>query len=860
MSKITAIFKFVIRFFFILIISTTVFVGGYLSFWSNDIEIVEKTIEKVTLNTNLKKNYKIEFSDISERWSMHGLIITAEKFKINSDTMLVNTDNIEMTVDIFKTIESKSLKIKKIMVNNVDIQVLNLQKKNDINIKEKSEIKDFFNVINNVDLEIKNLNIKDSKNKINLKNLNIAKNKFENSFFIYNEDKIKTFTKYELNEKTNIINIHSEIRSNNYYLSKIINHSGQKDLLDFIKINDIYSVIGDLTSNIDLSIDLSNFELKDYSFNIKLGGNKVILNSYKPITLTNAIGTLTYDKTGFHSNTITANLKNKKTNLKIKQIENKAIKFDFDTTADMEKLSEIAQTPLWKILKGSDKFKGTYLLNFDEPDHLYVTSDFKNIEYLTETNLKKESGFELNAYFDYELEKMDFDINQGKNNIELKLLNNDFYNLNIAINKKITKSEKSEGFFINGFLYDLDLFELTNDLNEINKKWKISKIKSEENIKKFPVKINIDLKNTKIKNMSFEDINLLYQNNEFSLLFDQESSIGSVQFNILTKKIDINIEKLKISTENTKNIIEESKKSNKIKMLENKNEDSYLIKINAKKIIIDDRPPLSLKTELNYKKGIIESDNIIVKDLNDVFTLQSKYQYDSNRNITTIMELDDKTPILNVNKTKEIQEKFIKQNSGFESEYIKIYGNMSWEGFEVKNIGKTLKGFFSIDIGEGKIAKDSAPIGLAKTLNIFNFDSWFEMFTFDFDGVSDGLPFNFIKGKFNIKDNVLDISPRIVLDSELFFLEINGEIDYVNSKYALEIDTVVPLINKAPVIALFTGLAPEIVGAIWLVDKIIGEELNKAFTMSSFNINGTFENPVYTESSKLNDYKVKPLK
>lgn len=841
-------------------ISTTVFVGGYLSFWSNDIEIVEKTIEKVTLNTNLQKNYKIEFSDISENWSMHGLIITAKKFKINSETMLVNTDDIEMTVDIFKTIESKSLKIKKIMVNNVDIQVLNLQKKNNINIKEKSEIKDFLNVINNVDLEIKNLNIKDNKNKINLKNLNIAKNRFENSFFIYNEDKIKTFTKYELNEKTNIINIYSEIRSNNYYLSKIINHSGQKDLLDFIKINDIYSVIGDLTSNINLSIDLSSFELKDYSFNIKLGGNKVILNSYNPITLTNAIGTLTYDKTGFYSDAITANLKNKKTNLKIKQIENKAIKFDFDTTADMEKLSEIAQTPLWKILKGTEKFKGTYLLNFDEPDHLYVTSDFKNIEYLTETNLKKESGFELNAYFDYELGKMDFDINQGKNNIELKLLNNDFYNLNIAINKKITKSEKSEGFFINGFLYNLDLFELTNDLNEINKNWNISKIKSEENIKKTPVKINIDLKDTKIKNMSFEDINLLYQNNEFSLLFDQESSIGSIQFNILTKKIDINIERLKISTENTKNIIEESKKSNKIKMLENKNEDSYLIKINAKKIIIDDRPPLSLKTELNYKKGIIESDNIIVKDLNDVFTLKSKYQYDSNRNITTIMELDDKTPILDINKTKEIQEKFIKQNSSFESEYIKIYGNMSWEGFEIKNIGKTLKGFFSIDIGEGKIAKDSAPIGLAKTLNIFNFDSWFEMFTFDFDGVSDGLPFNFIKGKFNIKDNVLDISPRIVLDSELFFLEINGEIDYVNSKYALEIDTVVPLINKAPVIALFTGLAPEIVGAIWLVDKIIGEELNKAFTMSSFNINGTFENPVYTESSKLNDYKVKPLK
>ena len=116
--------------------------------------------------------------------------------------------------------------------------------------------------------------------------------------------------------------------------------------------------------------------------------------------------------------------------------------------------------------------------------------------------------------------------------------------------------------------------------------------------------------------------------------------------------------------------------------------------------------------------------------------------------------------------------------------------------------------------------------------------------------------------KFKVNKNVVNIEPRIVLDSDLFILEFKGNINYIENTYDLDIDAIVPLLNKAPAIALFAGVAPEVVGVIWLVDKLAGDFISETFTRTEFKVSGSFENPVYTkeksETFNLETIKEKP--
>ena len=54
-----------------------------------------------------------------------------------------------------------------------------------------------------------------------------------------------------------------------------------------------------------------------------------------------------------------------------------------------------------------------------------------------------------------------------------------------------------------------------------------------------------------------------------------------------------------------------------------------------------------------------------------------------------------------------------------------------------------------------------------------------------------------------------------------------------------------PIASSLPLVAVLAGLAPTIAGAIYVTEKLIGEELEK-FTSASYSVTGTIENPKLT--------------
>lgn len=830
-------FKVFTRCTIISIIFISLLFGGYIFNAYKDYNLTKEITPIILPLIEKKINTKLHYTSIKDSWKGRNIIFEINGFYIKNENFELTADKIIFKIDSIRSLLTKDLAIKEVKTVNSKINILNSESNNNDNRNEL--IIKYINRLNEIDIELTNNNLY-IKEELFINNISLFKKKNENILSINYEDKVKSKIYYKINKEN--IDTLINIEGNTFYISKIMESTGHKDFLSNIYFNNVYNIIGDINLNLDLDFNLKSNNIDDYKININLNGNKVLLNNFKNITLTNTIGDLYYDKKGFYSNKIKANLNKKQTELKIYQKNNENITFDFKTTATTKELSELINFDLTPILSGKENFEGKYELNFNEKDFLEIKSEFNDINYKGKINIKEENGFLLESYLDYEDNMSIFDIKQGKNNIIIMLKNNEIYNINVGFNQKLIRTNKEKGFFINGFLNNTDVIELIEDLRYLNKNYNFVKNENEQQNNTI---INMTLKDSKIEDYLFNTINFLYQNYQLSLSFDEEDIKGDIYYNDLTNNTSIEIEKLNINTDKTekiinKNYIETSIDENNFNLFEKE----INIDFKIKELTINNSIPLELKTNGSYKNNILNLEKIEINDENKNLVFNAQYIYDGNKNISELLKTSKDKDILKISDLNKIYKSNIKAKD------IIIDGYLQWNGFKINEIGHSLNGFININVGKGNIPNKSTGVGFAKIFNLFDFESLLKMFTFDFNDVKDGFNFNSIKGSAEIKNNIVKITPRIIIDSNIFLLEIKGNVDYIKSEYDLDLEAVVPLMGKTPIIALFTGVAPEVVGVIWLLDKIAGDTINDAFSRTSFKIKGSFNNPVFKKKDK----------
>lgn len=856
--------KYIIRFTIILTLLVALLIGGYTAFLHKDYSVINNLETTITKIISEKLNTDIEIASVSESWSLSSVYFTLNDVSIKHKNNELIANNIKIGFQPLPLILQKELIINEIYFNE---GVLNIADKDAIITKEKAEEKEsrtellyWLNQLTKTKIEIKNISILMPEENIDLKNISVKKSANDMMFTADYNNNVGVNFYYTVNEEIEVATFKAQINSSRNKLKSMIAYAGKQSLLDFIYFDDIYTVIGDLKSDIFFSYNYKENQFSDYAIQIHLDGNKIVLKSYDQITLTNARGTLYYDKKGFYSNKIKGNLDKKSSILHIEQKNENNITFNFETKADIEKLSEIANYPLEKILTGSDSFKGFYELNFDSADRLVVESDFKDINYVTETNLKIEDGFHLEGFFDYEKDRMNFDIQQGTNEISLNFLEGQFHNISIGVNKTMTTQHKEKGFFVNGLIRNVEIVSFLKDIKKLGDKFN-NKDQESDHVD-FETQISINLQDTIIETETYKNIDFLYQNNTVSLTVDEDAATGYLYYDEITNDLEINLEKFRVKSNDAKTIMTEEiipkvKKSNID--LKNIFQKDATVRIEIKDLKFDDmKNGFNFVAEGEIQNQILELNEIKLSDKEKTFLIEGVYQYDSIKDKSLLLKKDEYTPLIRVFDIDKFQKEIKGVSSGITSKLITLDGELSWNGLNINQIGKSLSGHINLDVQEGQIPKDFQGVGILKTMNLFNFDSWLQMFSFNFESIEKGLHYNSIKGEFKIENNVVKIEPRIILDSDLFILEMRGEIDYIESLYSLNLEAVVPLLNKAPAIALFAGVAPEVVGIIWLVDKLAGDIISDTFTRANFDVSGTFENPVFKkgEVRKYNEKQI----
>ena len=632
---------------------------------STDKKELENLVDN--LNNIIEKIKLIDFINITNIKE-----IDIKKTESNTDTELnINNKSMNDLIELFKYNSNKQfydiysnnyqIIINRIMneflskINEININILKIDKKEVILIKTTYTIEEIINLYN---IYISKRNIKKNEN------TNINKDLIEN---INNEkdiikDLIENFNKNNIEYiDTNIKTLITTKKTVNRFLINIIKYKDKDIIINIDKIikkdsENIKDIIMDIVKLFYISIHYT--ELIEYKYLIKI--SEIYYNNYdKPFDIIK---------------------KNIDDFIKINEIDIDNINKEIDKLKS--KFYNLFM--IYKTKKNNDE----YTKFLDKLSKTITNENDKNNNKITNIN----STITIKKYSSKKTE-----INKNITNLQIKPINNKIDALKKRILEKHNYKSISEFETKKTQIYDE--LEIEKDMFKTTIEEKISSIKDEINTKKQSIRngkanINVEKKGateTREKKKKLDDeenefINKKYQELEFFFkkVSDEYINKSLIYFKSI---IDIKIDKEKELKIEKKDLEEEqSEKAIEIELLQKeiKNNDLYIDQI--KKIL----ESINLEKSLNNKKkeDLLKLDKLFFdilkynKAINKIFE-NIEYNSYQNKILYFIIKDDIKKIILNINEEKKeehikllnkINEYFIKKNYNFLKE-IKKYND-----------------------------------------------------------------------------------------------------------------------------------------------------------------------------------------
>ncbi len=168
--------------------------------------------------------------------------------------------------------------------------------------------------------------------------------------------------------------------------------------------------------------------------------------------------------------------------------------------------------------------------------------------------------------------------------------------------------------------------------------------------------------------------------------------------------------------------------------------------------------------------------------------------------------------------------------------------NMRWAGSPMALSLDKLSGDLDISFRNGQLATVDGGAQALRVFGLLNFESIGRRLRLDFsDLIGKGLAYDRIKGRLQVRDGVYRTDGTLNLDGPSSDIELEGQLDLVNEKINAKMQVALPLSNNLPLAAIAVG-APAIGGALFIVDRLIGDRLSR-FASVTYHISGDWQNP-----------------
>lgn len=166
---------------------------------------------------------------------------------------------------------------------------------------------------------------------------------------------------------------------------------------------------------------------------------------------------------------------------------------------------------------------------------------------------------------------------------------------------------------------------------------------------------------------------------------------------------------------------------------------------------------------------------------------------------------------------------------------------LRWQGSPLNFNLETLNGLTSMRLEKGTLNAEGTDA--LKAFGALNFNSISRRLQLDFsDLYQSGLAFDVMKGKARIDNGVLTLTEPLSVDGPGGKFLMSGNTNLTNRELDMKLAVTFPVTSTLPMVAVLAGLAPPVAAAIYVSEKLVGDELER-FTSASYTVKGRWEEP-----------------
>ncbi|WP_415885452.1 YhdP family protein [Neptuniibacter sp. QD37_6] len=181
-------------------------------------------------------------------------------------------------------------------------------------------------------------------------------------------------------------------------------------------------------------------------------------------------------------------------------------------------------------------------------------------------------------------------------------------------------------------------------------------------------------------------------------------------------------------------------------------------------------------------------------------------------------------------------------SDALETKSLNAYLQLSWSGAPWKfEVGKS-NGEMQFTAKNGRLLDVGNSGNILRIFGILNLQSLGRRLRLDFtDLVQTGVAFDEMKADYSIKNGIAHTASPFIMRGPSANMAMSGSLNLMNETVDKEIEVALPVTDNIPLVSVLLG-APQVAGAVFLFDKLIGDPLAK-FTTVKYRMSGDWGNP-----------------
>lgn len=169
--------------------------------------------------------------------------------------------------------------------------------------------------------------------------------------------------------------------------------------------------------------------------------------------------------------------------------------------------------------------------------------------------------------------------------------------------------------------------------------------------------------------------------------------------------------------------------------------------------------------------------------------------------------------------------------------------DLQWPGRPDQMTLGELSGELSLRLDDGVILQGSNSAQLFRLFSLLNTDTLQRRLRFDFSDLYEaGVTFDAISGTASLDNGRLTWEPELQMAGPSVAFRVTGSTDLAQESLDMRLVAVLPLTQNLPLAAILIGASPPVGGALFVLDKLLGEPLSR-LTSATYTVSGTWEDP-----------------